>query len=263
MVANAEEYNIVSVNKSLGYISAFTEHYSDDNYYFRELKQLKYKNIIVCAAAGNDYDNNGKLGLSYPACDPSVISVGAVSDGEYSEAPGCKLYKDSILPFSQRSDYLSILAPGGYKITADGHTKNGTSQATPMVAGLAVSAQQIANEYLGRSLTVDEFESLLQSTGKEPYDSATLRVDSSDPLEEDRVANTNKKYRRVDAYKLMKAIYAMKENEPSKPDLAPYAPTGWAGSLVLSTSSDDKTNATTFTSDTLYSHFAFQTTDKQ
>ena len=260
-VNNVEKYNIASVNLSLGARDSASE--SQVNGYLSPLfEELKAKDVIVCCAAGNEYDDNGSLGCSYPASDPSVISVGAVCDADYGRLyySNGSLYgdlrKDVVIPFSQRADYLSVLAPGGFAITAAGVELKGTSQASPMIAGLAVIAQQIANEYLGRSLTVDEFKELLQKTGKKVYDSESVCVDANDPLEKDCVNNTNKVYTRVDAYKLMKAIRDMNPGTGSQPDLTPYKFDGWSDSLVISTVAGAKTDSSSFTtSDTIYASF--------
>lgn len=209
VITNADRYNIASVNLSLGDGNAFTAHtelYGISD----ELAALSQLNIIVVAAAGNNYYSLGSIpGIAYPAADPSVISVGAVIDrdlGSTRFADGAAANTsapDRIAPFSQRWTGMDIFAPGE-KLTGAGPaagaattTLSGTSQATPQIAGLAVLAQQLATQQLGRRLTTAEFRSLLTS-------SATTIVDGDD--EDDNVSHTHATYRRADALALAQAI---------------------------------------------------------
>lgn len=209
VITNADRYNIASVNLSLGDGNAFTAHtqlYGISD----ELAALSQLGIIVVAAAGNNYYSLGSItGIAYPAADPSVISVGAVIDrdlGSTRFADGASANTsapDRIAPFSQRWTGMDIFAPGE-KLTGAGPaagaattTLSGTSQATPQIAGLAVLAQQLATQQLGRRLTTAEFRSLLTS-------SATTIVDGDD--EDDNVTHTHATYRRADALALAQAI---------------------------------------------------------
>jgi subtilisin family serine protease len=103
--------------------------------------------------------------------------VGAVFDadiGTRTYSSGAQMYSsaaDRITPFSQRHAVLSeIFAPGaaitGASNSSSGtKTFHGTSQASPHVAGATVLAQQIAEQYLGRRLSLAEFRGLLAATG--------------------------------------------------------------------------------------------------
>ena len=200
VINNADDYNIASVNLSLGDEKNWTTpsgRYGIDD----EIAALASMGIIVTAAAGNNFARFGSnLGLAYPATDPNTIAVGAVVSDS-----------DQIADFSQRHpELLDIFAPGVPVIGADanGGTKSlgGTSQAAPYIAGIAVLAQQLAVESLGRKLTVSEFESLLTTTG--------VIVNDGDD-EQDAVANTGLNFSRVDMVALAEAIINFSGTAPT------------------------------------------------
>lgn len=90
--------------------------------------------VVVVAAAGNDFDKGNPR--PYPAAYDGVIGVGSIGeDGQIS-------------PFSQRGDWVDLVAPGGNVIVATperGHKiDNGTSFAAPYVAATAA----LVREYL-------------------------------------------------------------------------------------------------------------------
>jgi hypothetical protein len=79
VVANAAQYNIASVNMSLGYGNFAYLHNSTS--WSDEFAALESLNVISVAAAGNDYySGDSAIGISAPAADTNVISVGAVFD---------------------------------------------------------------------------------------------------------------------------------------------------------------------------------------
>jgi hypothetical protein len=207
IIQNADTYNIAAINMSLGA-------YGNNNSYVStalsdEFAALESMGIINIAAAGNDYYDFQSEGASYPATDASVVSVGATFDADIGDVRWGAMSADSgvdrIVPFSQRSDtVVDIFAPGAM-ITGAGvggglSTMAGTSQATPHIAGIALLAQQLAAETLGRTLTQDEFVTLLQDTG-------LSIVDGDDEV--DNVVNTNDTYQRADIEALAIAIMAM------------------------------------------------------
>ena len=222
VVANADAYDIVSVNMSLGdngnYDTPQTLYGIAD-----EISQLASMQVMVVSASGNVFYSDGSTqGVSYPAADANSLSVGAVYDANIG---GTWLYDtdpdvfdpalgspwdhaafttgaDRIAPFSQRDhDLTTIMAPGA-AITAawlNGGTRveHGTSMAAPHIAGVAVLAQQLAMQELGRSLLQEEFIDLLQST-------ATTVNDGDD--ENDNVTNTGLDFPRVDVHALGDAL---------------------------------------------------------
>ncbi|GAA2399873.1 type VII secretion-associated serine protease mycosin [Nonomuraea africana] len=82
---------------------------------------------VLVASAGNDGDGPNKK--NFPAAYPGVIAVGAVDR------------KLKVAGFSNRQEYLSVVAPGSQIVSADGSDSyvigDGTSSAAAMVAGIA------------------------------------------------------------------------------------------------------------------------------
>jgi subtilisin family serine protease len=83
--------------------------------------------VVLIASAGND--GAGANRRNFPAGYPGVIAVGAVDE---------RLRRT---PFSNRHDYLSLVAPGTGIVSADGPDSylvtDGTSSAAAFVAGVA------------------------------------------------------------------------------------------------------------------------------
>ncbi len=121
------------------------------------------KGVVVVAAMGND----GSSSPSYPAAYPGVIAVAAVQSNEARAA------------FSQTGPHIDISAPGvGILSTylAGGlATMDGTSMATPHVAGVAALVKAVKP-----SLTAAEIGDILRSTAKPLKDSA------ADPVPNDK-----------------------------------------------------------------------------
>ncbi|MEV0583855.1 S8 family serine peptidase [Nonomuraea sp. NPDC050310] len=95
-----------------------------------EAEAVRYalaKGSVLVASSGNDGASTNRR--NYPAAYPGVIAVGAV-DRDLRAAG-----------FSNRQDYLSVVAPGTEIVGADGSASyvigDGTSPAAAMVAGVA------------------------------------------------------------------------------------------------------------------------------
>jgi Subtilase family/Calx-beta domain len=247
--ANADRYRIATVLMALG--DNQSRETIDSQYQLGQtLAELANRGIIPVASAGNNYSNlNGQFGLSSPANDPSVISVGAVYNanlGRQEYANNAVAYSsavDRLAPFSQRS-LQTLFAPGA-AITGAGATGNnslltlqGTSQAAAYVAGAAVIAQQLANKYLGHSLTGAEFQQLALSTGVEIKDGDD---------EDDNVINTGASFRRLDLWALANKIWELR-SDVRQPQLSIAAnqnlawENGQAGSFVVNRTGDLSTN---------------------
>lgn len=92
------------------------------------IQQAQQKGIIICAAAGNEGDNNpATVEISFPGDYHEVVEVGAVD------------YNSVLAPFSNTNPEVDILAPGVHILST--YLNNvyayldGTSMATPHVAG--------------------------------------------------------------------------------------------------------------------------------
>ncbi len=215
VVANAAAFNIASVNLSLGSgnVQALV-----GGALYDEFAALAALSVIPAVSSGNDFFAVGSVqGINSISASPHTISVGAVYDaniGGVSYSSGAianTTAVDRITPFTQRhSQLLHILAPGapitGANATGGTVTMHGTSQASPHISGIAVLAQQVAVQELGRRLTLDEFRDLIQSSG-------VMLNDGDD--ENDNVANTNLNFPRVDALALGEAILSLKDGSLS------------------------------------------------
>jgi Subtilase family/SdrD B-like domain/CARDB/RTX calcium-binding nonapeptide repeat (4 copies) len=206
---NAATYNIASVNLSLG----DSRNWNTTNPRYGigdEIAAISAQNVIIAAAAGNSfYRLNSVPGVSYPAADTNTIAVGALwsddfggpqrfSNGAIDYTTGL----DQIASFSQRdANLLDVFAPGvfisGANATGGTQSLGGTSQATPFVSGIAVLAQQIAYEKLGRKLTVNEFRQLLDNT-------STIIKDGDN--ENDNVTNTGLNYSKINLLNLAQGV---------------------------------------------------------
>lgn len=218
VVDNAEAYNIAAVNLSLGdqgnYNTLKSMHGLGD-----ELARLEQMGVITVAAAGNSYGSFKAEGASYPAIDPSTIAVGAVFDAgtsgqvRWKDAVVYNAGADRLTPFSQRSDeVVDIFAPGapifGAAPGGGVDSMTGTSQASPVVAGTVLLAQQLAVEVLGRKLTMDEFNTAIRESGVEI-------IDGDD--EDDSAVNTGDTYHRIDIEAMGQYIKNMARDETPAP----------------------------------------------
>jgi subtilisin family serine protease len=146
VIQNKDAYGIASVNMSLGN----SEHLTSDcaaSPFTAPFANLRAAGILPVVAAGNSGANNGNFqnGISYPACTPGAISVGAVYDSnlgrvQWGECTDRSAVADLPACFSQSGPSMTVWAPGAH-ITAGGYTFSGTSEAAPHVAGaVAVAA---------------------------------------------------------------------------------------------------------------------------
>jgi subtilisin family serine protease len=176
----------------------------------RRIAQLAGLGIATVAAAGDDYYTHGSAqGMGYPAILRGTISVGTVYDGDLGSqrhASGAEAYEtraDRIAPFSQRLHEkvgrkcaTDIFAPGAPMVSSGilndraSSIQNGTSQATPVAAGVVLLLQSLC----------------LRSTGSLPAPGdvrrwltrgATAIVDADD--EHDNVLHTGLAFSRLDA----------------------------------------------------------------
>lgn len=217
VIDNRDRHNISAVCMSLGDSGNYTNDvgFPGDAIQSR-FRTLKGMGVVCCVAAGNDYFRfNSAQGMSYPGIFRETVSVGAVYDfneGSFTYGSGAAAFStapDRITPFSQRlhdsigrEAATDIFAPGA-PMTSSG-TQNdrgesimhGTSQATPVVAGVTLLLQHLYFKANGRLPAVDDVIHWLQS-------SAVQIQDGDD--EDDNVRHTNLAFRRIDALAALEA----------------------------------------------------------
>ena len=153
--------DIASANMSLGGGGFSTPCDASESLRKTAIDNLRNVNVATAIASGNNGSDNS---ISTPACISTAISVGSTTK------------TDSISSFSNRADFLSLMAPGSSINSSvpgeDFSVFNGTSMATPHVAGAwAVLKQAMAEQ--GQQGSVDEILAALQSTGTPILDSST------------------------------------------------------------------------------------------
>ncbi|MEG4630834.1 SBBP repeat-containing protein [Microcoleus sp. AR_TQ3_B6] len=214
ILENADTYNIASVSVAFGSGENFTSPISlygiGD-----ELAALAAKNIIVVSSSGNRYYKyQFSPGVNYPSADPNSLSVGAVYNSNirrfdygsyFGAATAYTTDRDRIAPFSQRNGQLTTVFAPGAPITGAGKdgdinersTYHGASQATAYISGIAVLAQQLAQQEYGRRLTPADFARIVKSTG--------VTINDGDN-ENDNVNHTGSNFKRVNVMALAGAI---------------------------------------------------------
>jgi hypothetical protein len=194
-----------------------------------ELAALKNAGVFIAAAAGNNWIDKSILlpdgsllpveGVSYPAADASVVSVGSVWTGNFGEVvwnSGAIDYTtaaDRLVSHSNRSQtMLDILAPGTAIVSPthnwegvndDFGQMSGTSVASPAVAGLAVLIREAIEEswdpvdWPSGSGWQDTILEIMQ-------DNSVIVHDGDD--EDDNVAHVDCDFPRIDAFAAISAV---------------------------------------------------------
>jgi subtilisin family serine protease len=130
--------------------------------------------IVLVGGAGNNAEDAGTF---VPAAFPEVISVSAMADfdGDPGGLAGCQFIlllfasvcDDTFAFFSNHGPSVDVIAPGVnvYSTWAGGTYKaeNGTSMATPHVAGVAALMKAV-----NPNLTTAEARTILRETGENP-----------------------------------------------------------------------------------------------
>jgi subtilisin family serine protease len=165
VLRNRATYHVAAVNLSLGGGKA-TRPCGDDPLAVA-FQVGRDAGIVTAVAAGNDGEVDA---MSWPACAPAAVSVGAVFDAAIGPVTftGCRdavSAADRVTCFSNSASFLTLLAPGAM-IDGAGYRAAGTSQAAPHVAAAAAvlraahpyekADQLIARLVSGGRLIVDE-----------------------------------------------------------------------------------------------------------
>lgn len=134
-VANQQTYDIVALNLSLGSNIHWAAECVESPY-TQAFAAARATGILPIVSAGNEAN---KQGISYPACTPGALRVGAVYDDvlgpvQWSNCSDFATDADQVTCFSNSAPILTLLAPGALTTAAD-ITMGGTSQAAPHVAG--------------------------------------------------------------------------------------------------------------------------------
>jgi hypothetical protein len=220
VIANKDAYGISVVNLSLGDGGNYTSDPGTSDAVRSRLITLRNAKVATCIAAGNSFYNYAsKQGMAYPGIIRESISVGALYDaniGSIYYGSGAAAYSTApkvFCPFSQRLHSTTnaytktdVWVPGA-ALTAAGNandtaesTYHGTSQATPVTAGLCLLAQQYAKSKTGQLPTVDQLEKWLVATTTSTGNTLT---DGDD--ENDNVTNTGKQFVMADAVEMLTA----------------------------------------------------------
>lgn len=142
-----------------------------------ELLLQRLFGVLPFAASGNDGDKNG---MPFPACNPNVVSVGAV----YDQAFGTKIWGgvctdsttavDLVACASNSSGVLDLLGPGCKVTTTDvgggAATVCGTSFSSPIAVGVAALLKDAQP-----GLTANQIQERMVSTGRWVFDSGASR----------------------------------------------------------------------------------------
>ncbi|MBI3033647.1 S8 family serine peptidase, partial [Candidatus Woesearchaeota archaeon] len=174
-VSNRALYNISVISMSLGTDTLYTN-YCDDSYvtFKTSIEAAIAANISVLAASGNG-NPGSSTGIASPACIKNTTAVASSTKS------------DGVSSFSDRNNITDLIAPGssitslewspssclsGCSCSSGVMTCSGTSMATPHAAGAFALLRQFRRVLSNVTLSPDQVQSALQSSGVQINDTA-------------------------------------------------------------------------------------------
>ncbi|WP_198289166.1 S8 family peptidase [Methyloversatilis thermotolerans] len=141
-IAQRATYNIVALNLSLG-DSTQNASACTSSPYVAAIRRARNAGLVVAIATGND---SFTAGIAEPACVANALAVGATYDANVGQRAfsGCTdstTAADKVTCYSNSGAPLDLFAPGSV-LTVNGYTLDGTSFASPMVAGAVAVLKQ-------------------------------------------------------------------------------------------------------------------------
>jgi subtilisin family serine protease len=242
VLQNHTLYNIRVINMSLGdpSVNDNTLPASDD--YSTVIHSLEAAGVTVVSAAGNGYTGYETLGESSPA----IWSTLAAANVWQNSDPGAQLpiecidpngnwvsvetapAPDNIEAGSQRSTLSNMVAAPGSEIYSTWNGANGlmyntimgTSQASPLVAGMVALMQDAAYSFGGRYLSPTEIQQIARSTADHIVDSQNPNTErfpvatngsgqlvQTGPVQD--LTESGLTYDRVNIYRAVQAVRAL------------------------------------------------------